>query len=128
MIFFLIAVLAGILTVLAPCILPLLPIIIGSSETEDKRISKRSIIVIGSLSVSVIVFTILLKATTLFIDVPQVFWSVFSGIVIMFVGLAIVFPLLWARIPFVQKISAWVIKLSALGIKRKTTPAMSSLD
>jgi len=119
MIFFLIAVLAGILTVLAPCILPLLPIIIGSSETEGRRISKRSLVVIGSLSVSVIVFTILLKATTLLIDIPQMFWSVFSGTVIVLVGLAIVFPSLWARIPFVQKISALGNKAVGTGYQKK---------
>jgi len=119
MVFFLIAVLAGILTVLAPCILPLLPIIIGSSETEGKHISKRSLVVIGSLSVSVIVFTILLKATTLLIDIPQIFWSVFSGTVIVLVGLAIVFPSLWARIPFVQKISTLGNKAISTGYQKK---------
>jgi len=119
MIFFLISVLAGLLTVLAPCILPLLPIIIGSSETEGRRISKRSLVVIGSLSVSVIVFTILLKATTLLIDIPQMFWSVFSGIVIVLVGLAIVFPSLWARIPFVQKISEMGNKAIGTGYQKK---------
>lgn len=105
MIFFLIAVLAGILTVLAPCILPLLPIVIGSSETEGRRISSKALVVIGSLSVSVVLFTLLLKASTLLIDIPQSFWSVFSGTIIVLVGLAIVFPSLWARIPFVQKLS-----------------------
>jgi len=119
MIFFLIAVLAGILTVLAPCILPLLPIIIGSSETEGRRISNRSLVVISSLSVSVIVFTILLKATTLLIDIPQMFWSVFSGTVIVLVGLAIVFPSLWVRIPFVQKISTLGNKAIGTGYQKK---------
>jgi len=75
--------------------------------------------VIGSLSVSVIVFTILIKATTLLIDIPQMFWSVFSGTVIVLVGLAIVFPSLWARIPFVQKISTLGNKAVGTGYQKK---------
>lgn len=119
MVFFFIALLAGVLTVLAPCILPLLPIVIGSSETEEKRISKRSLVVIGSLSVSVILFTLLLKASTLLIDIPQIFWNVFSGTVIVLVGVAIVFPSLWTRIPFMQKLSILGNKAIGTGYQRK---------
>ncbi len=119
MVFFLIAVLAGILTVLAPCILPLLPIVIGSSETEGRRISRRSLVVVGSLSVSVVLFTLLLKASTLLIDITQMFWSVFSGTVIVLVGLAIVFPSLWARIPFVQKLNILSNKAVGTGYQKK---------
>jgi len=119
MIFFLIAVLAGVLTVLAPCILPLLPIVIGSSENEGRRISRRSLVVVGSLSVSVILFTLLLKASTLLIDIPQTFWNVFSGTVIVLVGLAIVFPSLWARVPYVQKLSIISNKAIGTGYQKK---------
>lgn len=111
--------LAGILTVLAPCILPFLPIIIGSSETEGRRISRRSLVVIGSLTISVIIFTLLLKASTLLIDIPQMFWNIFSGTVILLVGLAIVFPSLWARIPFVQKLSTLSNKAIGAGYQKK---------
>jgi peptide methionine sulfoxide reductase msrA/msrB len=62
-------------------------------------------VVIGSLLASVIVFTLLLKASTLFIAIPQVFWNWFSGIIIIFVGLAIVSPSLWTRVPYVNKLS-----------------------
>lgn len=120
MVFFLIAVLAGIFTVVAPCILPLLPIVIGASEAGEQRISKRAITVIGSLSLSVIVFTLLLKATTLLIDIPQVFWTSFSGIVILFVGLILVFPSLWATIPFVQKLSIASNKVLGAGYQKKS--------
>jgi len=119
MIFFLIAVLAGVLTVLAPCILPLLPIVIGSSETEGRQISRRSLVVIGSLSISVILFTLLLKASTLLIDIPQTFWNTFSGTVIILVGLAIVFPSLWARVPYLQKMSIISNKAIGAGYQRK---------
>ncbi len=120
MMFFLIAILAGIFTVLAPCILPLLPIVVGASETGEKRISRRAVTVIGSLSLSIIVFTLLLKTTTLFISIPQVFWSSLSGLIIIFVGLMITFPLLWAKIPFVQKLSTASNKTVGTGYQKKS--------
>ncbi len=119
MIFFLISILAGLFTVVAPCILPLLPIVIGASEEGERRVSKRALIIIGSLSVSVILFTLLLKATTFFISIPQVFWSSFSGTVIILVGLAIVFPSLWTKVPFVQKLSIVSNKAVGVGYQKK---------
>lgn len=120
MVFFLIAILAGIFTVVAPCILPLLPIVIGASEAGEKRISKRAITVIGSLSVSVILFTLLLKATTLFISIPQGFWSSFSGVIIILIGLFITFPLLWTKVPFVAKLSILSNKAVGAGYQKKS--------
>lgn len=120
MIFFLIAILAGVFTVVAPCILPLLPIVIGASEAGEKRISRRAITVIGSLSMSVIIFTLLLKATTLFISIPQIFWSSFSGAVIILVGLAIAFPSLWTKVPFVAKLSVLSNKAVGAGYQKKS--------
>ncbi len=120
MIFFLIAILAGLFTVLAPCILPLLPVVIGASEAGEKRISKRAITVIGSLSVSVILFTLLLKATTIFISIPQVFWRSFSGIIIIMVGIAIVYPSLWTKIPYMSKLSILSNKAVGAGYQKKS--------
>lgn len=120
MVFFLIAILAGVFTVVAPCILPLLPIVIGASDVGEKRISRRAITVIGSLSLSVIIFTLLLKATTLFISIPQIFWSSFSGVIIILVGLAIAFPSLWTKVPFVQKLSILSNKAVGAGYQKKS--------
>lgn len=111
---------AGVLTVLAPCILPLLPVVIGASESGDRKISKRALVVISSLSVSVIVFTLLLKATTLLIDIPQVFWNWFSGIIIILVGVAILFPSFWAKIPYVNKLSLLSNKAVGTGYQKKS--------
>ncbi len=120
MIFFTISVLAGIFTVLAPCILPLLPIVIGASEAGTRGISKRALTVIGSLSVSVVLFTLLLKATTLFISIPQVFWTSFSGTLLVIVGAAIMFPSVWARIPLVNKVSLASNKAVGAGYQKKS--------
>jgi len=54
------------LTILAPCVLPLLPVILGAS-VEDSKDKWRPYIIIAALSVSIIIFSLLLKATTLFI-------------------------------------------------------------
>jgi peptide methionine sulfoxide reductase msrA/msrB len=120
MVFFIISVLAGIFTVLAPCILPLLPVVIGAGEEGSRGISKRAITVISSLSLSIIVFTLLLKATTLFIDIPQIFWTSFSGSVIILVGITIVFPLFWAKIPYVNKLSIASNKAVGTGYQKKS--------
>ncbi len=94
---------AGILTVLAPCVLPLLPVIIGGSVLRGGQESKsrdwRSpVIICASLAVSVVVFTLLLKATTSLLGVPQTFWGAISGFIILLFGLQLVWPRLWERL------------------------------
>lgn len=120
MIFFGVSVLAGIATVLAPCILPLLPIMVGASETGARTLSRRALVVVASLSVSVIAFTLLLKASTLLIDIPPVFWSWFSGSVIVLVGIALVFPEVWARVPYLDKLSVASNKVAGAGYQKKS--------
>lgn len=119
MIFFIISILAGVFTVLAPCILPLLPIVIGASEEGSKGISKRALTVVGSLSLSVVLFTLLLKATTFFISIPQSFWTSFSGLVIILVGIAIIFPSFWMKVPYVNKLSLLSNKAVGRGYQKK---------
>ncbi len=120
MIFFSISILAGIFTVLAPCILPLLPVVIGASEEGSRGISKRALTVICSLSLSVVVFTLLLKATTLFISIPQIFWTSFSGSVIILVGFAIVYPSFWVKIPYMNKLGILSNKAVGTGYQKKS--------
>lgn len=120
MAFLAIAFLAGVFTVVAPCILPLLPIVIGASDGTDRRISRRAAAVIGALSVSVVLFTLLLKASTVLIDVPQSFWSAFAGVTVIGVGLAIAFPTLWARVPLVQKLGAFGNTTLGAGHRQKS--------
>ncbi len=94
MIEYILSLISGILTVLAPCSLPLLPIILAS-ET-DKR--GRSIIIITSLSISIFIFTLLLKSTTLLIDIDQSTWELISGAIIILLGLLFIYPNLWERV------------------------------
>jgi len=90
--------LAGILTIFAPCVLSLLPIIIGGSLTDKNP--RRPLIIVGSLAVSVIVFTLLLKGTTAFISIPTAFWAYFSGTLITFFSLSLLFPDTWSLLAF----------------------------
>ncbi|MCI5051115.1 MAG: sulfite exporter TauE/SafE family protein [Candidatus Pacebacteria bacterium] len=90
--------LAGVLTVLAPCILPLLPIIIGGSLDNDHTSIKRPLIITASLAISIVVFTLLLKVSTAFINIPDSFWSYFSGIIILIFAVTLLFPDTWAEI------------------------------
>jgi cytochrome c biogenesis protein CcdA len=93
---------AGALTVLAPCILPLLPVIIGGSSlnTDDKEENglKHAIVICISLAVSVLVFSLLLKASTLLLGIPQFAWQAISGIIVILFGINLIFPMLWAKI------------------------------
>jgi len=90
--------LAGILTVLSPCVLPLLPVIIGGSLTKVDR--KKPIIITFSLSISIILFTLLLKTSSLLLNVSPDFWKVVSGGVVLFFGLITLFPETWTKISY----------------------------
>jgi cytochrome c biogenesis protein CcdA/thiol-disulfide isomerase/thioredoxin len=83
---------AGMITVLAPCVLPLLPIIIGGSISGKVQDKKRPLIIAASLAVSLILFTVLLKATTLFINIPPETFTIISGVILIVLGIALFFP------------------------------------
>lgn len=110
---------AGLLTVLAPCVLPILPIIIGGS-IDGQNNYKRTIVIIASLCVSLVVFTLILKVSTVFIDVPQSFWTYTSSLIILFFGLSFLFPTIWDKIPGLAKISGNSNKLISAGFQKKS--------
>lgn len=89
---------AGLLTALAPCVLPLLPIILGGSLVGDKKDRWRPYIITASLVVSLILFTILLKASTALIGIDPRVWAIGSGVLVIILGFFMLFPELWARI------------------------------
>lgn len=92
---------AGVLTAAAPCILPLLPVIIGGTlvtDTPKQRAWYRPLIIASSLALSVILFTLLLKATTALLGIPPMVWNIVSGILIIALGFNLFFPLLWDRL------------------------------
>ncbi len=117
------ALVAGVLTTLAPCVLPLLPVIVGGSMagaihdepepgssvasagtvTRVRRRARpaavaRALIITGSLGVSILVFTLALKATTALIGIPPQTWQWVSGGILIALGVVGTFPGLWERI------------------------------
>lgn len=109
---FLLSFWAWILTILAPCVLPILPIIIGGSiDGKDKS---KPYIVIASLWISILFFTLILKATTAFIKIPTSFWSMLSWGIVLFFWIITLFPNLWVHISY----KLWFEKNSHLALEK----------
>lgn len=109
--------LAGVLTVLAPCILPLLPVVIGASAAGRRN---TPYIVVGSLAVSIVLFTFLLKVSTSLIMIPPTFWTYLSGGILGVFGLTLLIPGVWERIPGIAKLSSSSNKLLGTGYKKQS--------
>ena len=97
--------LAGVLTIMAPCILPLLPVIVGGSIAGGQSRWYRPLVIAGSLAVSVTIFTLLLKATAALLGVPTAVWNGISGVIVILLGLSLLFPAGWERLASSAKLS-----------------------
>lgn len=96
--------LAGVLSVLAACVLPLLPVIVGGSlSTGGSR--KRAYTIVAALAVSIVFFTLILKASTALIGVPESLWSYLSGGIVTLIGVFMVFPNLWVKVPLINRLN-----------------------
>lgn len=91
-----IAFIAGVLSVLAPCIIGLLPLLVGYSA-QDKDYGKALRVVFG-LAISIFVFSILLKATTSLVGVSPSTWQMVSGSIVLLFGINSLLPELWERL------------------------------
>lgn len=109
---------AGMLTVLAPCILPILPVIIGGSVAEGTQ--RRPAVVVVSLGVSLFIFTLLLKASAAFVAVPALFWQLLSGFLILGFGIATLFPAIWEGVPGVNALYLSSNRALGSGYKEKS--------
>lgn len=118
MTFLLVSFIAGVLTVLSPCVLPLLPVVIGASASG--RSKSTPYVVVASLALSIFAFTYILKVSTAFITIPPETWSYFSGGVIIIFGLTYVFPGLWERMPGLARFSSSSNKLLGTGYTRQS--------
>lgn len=88
--------LAGILTVLAPCVFTLLPVILGGTLTGNTW--RKPAVIITSLSISIFFFTLILKASSVLISLNENFWQIISGSILIIFGLITFFPEVWTRI------------------------------
>lgn len=114
----LVAFLAGVLTILAPCVLPVLPLIIGGSSTDSSTGWKRVALIIGSLGLAIFAFTMLLKATTALLGVPQFVWQLLSGGIILLLGIVYLFPTLWDKLMLT---SGFMLKSQSLAGSARST-------
>ena len=93
---------AGVLTILAPCIFPLLPILLGSSA-DGKSDRNRAFTVIGSLLISITVLTLLIHGTSNFFNINEGVLRGISAVIIIAVGFVTFQPTVWER--FSNKVS-----------------------
>ncbi|MEO8261843.1 MAG: cytochrome c biogenesis protein CcdA [Pseudolysinimonas sp.] len=110
---------AGVLTIAAPCVLPLLPVIVGGSivrTSSDAAVAEkqwfRPLVIALGLIVSIIVFTLLLQATTALLGVPRIVWQLIAGGILVLFGLTMVFPAAWEKV------------MTATGIQRRANVAL----
>lgn len=118
MTFLFVSFIAGVLTILSPCVLPLLPVVVGASASG--RSKNTPYVVVASLAVSIFLFTYILKVSTAFITIPPEVWAYFSGGVIIIFGLTYVFPGLWEQLPGLAKFSSASNKALGEGYQRKS--------
>lgn len=101
----LIALLAGFVTVLSPCILPVLPIVLGSSIAGGKL---RPLGVITGLIVSFSAFTLVISRLVALLGLPASALRIGAVVIIALLGLMLLIPALS------QQIEALVSRLSGL--------------
>lgn len=121
---FILSYVAGVLTVAAPCILPLLPVIIGGTLTqgddqETKRDWFRPLVITGSLAASVIIFTLLLKATTALLGVPQSVWNVVAGGIVLLFGINLLLPAAWEKLMVTTGLNTKTNKLMGASYQKR---------
>ena len=87
---------AGVLSVLAPCVLPVLPVLLWGGIAKQN--SKSPYIILISSLVFIFLFTLLLKVSTLFIAVPNYIWTWISAVIILIYGVFMLFPQLWDKL------------------------------
>jgi cytochrome c biogenesis protein CcdA len=90
MLFTAVAFLAGVLTVLTPCVFVILPVILGTSLARARK--ETPYLVVGGLVVSVVLFTVLLKISTIFIDIDMRTWSYVTACILLYFGVSLVIP------------------------------------
>lgn len=80
----------------------MLPVVIGGStlhSNDTKKVSLRHpLTIIVSLTISIIAFTLLLKASTALLGIPTAVWSTIAGGIILLFGINLLFPVLWEKV------------------------------
>ncbi|HVA10707.1 MAG TPA: redoxin family protein, partial [Candidatus Dormibacteraeota bacterium] len=98
MLLLLISFLAGVLTILAPCVLPVLPVMVGGTLSGKAKDRARPYVIVASLAFSIVFFTLLLKVSTVLVNLSPNILSDFSGGLLIALGLASALPELWEKL------------------------------
>lgn len=117
---FLVSVAAGAITVLAPCILPLLPVVLGGAASEARSRAK-PLRIVGFLGLSIFAFTFLLRASTALLAVPDSFWKIVSALAVLGLGLSLLFPRVWAKVALAVPGLHGGNRLLAAGYKKRAS-------
>lgn len=110
---------AGLLTVLAPCVLPMLPVIVGGTLAQGGG-HHRAITMVTSLALSLFIFTLILKVSTALISIPTTFWTYISGGIITFIGISFLFTGVWEKMIGMTSLGSWSNRLVGQGYLRQT--------
>ncbi|MBI2356815.1 cytochrome C biogenesis protein [Candidatus Dojkabacteria bacterium] len=110
---------SGVLTVLSPCVFTFLPVILKGVEGGVSII--KPLRIITSLSLSVFIFTLLLKASTFLIDIPVMVWEVVAGGILIVQGIIIVFPAFWGKVSHFLGIENTSSVLAGISEKKDTS-------
>lgn len=96
---------AGVLSVLAPCVLPLLPVLLWAGFAQKNKASPYIILI--SALFFIFVFTFFFKLATGFLPLSQEVFTGISWVLILFYGVLLLYPDLWERIkgffPFLKQ-------------------------
>ena len=90
--------LAGVLTVLAPCVFPFLPVIIGGSVDSKRKI--RPFVIALSLIITIVVFSIALTGLAEVFDLSLRTRRLFSVVLLLIIGIFTIFPELWEKFTY----------------------------
>ena len=116
---FILSFVAGVLTILAPCVLPLIPVIIGGSLGRASQSWRRPVIITLSLAASIVLFTLVLKSTTALLGVPVVVWQAISGGIVLLFGISMLAPKIWEEFMIRTRLQARSSQLLGVSTSRR---------
>lgn len=102
--------LAWVLTVLAPCVFPILPVIVWWSVVNGKK--SNPWIIIASFSISILIFTLILQWLVSQFGISQQLLTKISAVILIIFGALLLFPSLRQKLMHVLKMDERVNKAS----------------
>lgn len=118
---FFLALLAGVVTIGGPCILPLLPIILGTSTASKHPL--RPVAIMLGFTVSFTGFALLFSVFGSFLGITPDTWRIIAVSLIALFGVTMLFPALQARL--FAKLEPWIAKHVTAGKQLQKTDLWS---